>query len=143
MKITSLFFFCLYLLISIVYADRGISVEAIEKRLKPVGKVTIAPSSNSSKAKEQKDTFTTPKQLRKAETIYQSHCVICHASGVGGAPIFQNKADWAIRFSQKGLDGLLATSKSGLNAMPPKGTCGDCSDDELLAVIKYMLPKAL
>ena len=27
---------------------------------------------------------------------------------------------------------------SGFNAMPPKGTCADCSDDELLAAIKHM-----
>ena len=141
--IKSLFLCCLYLFVSLAYADRGIPVLAIEKRLRPVGKVTIAPTPNSSKAKEEKDVFTTAKELRPAETIYQSHCVICHASGVGGAPIFQNNADWATRFSQKGLDGLLTTSKSGLNAMPPKGTCGDCTDEELLAVIRYMLPKVL
>ena len=37
-----------------------------------------------------------------------------------------------------GLDGILATAISGINAMPPKGTCGDCSDDELLGAIKQM-----
>ncbi|HUH58299.1 MAG TPA: cytochrome c5 family protein, partial [Pseudomonadales bacterium] len=26
----------------------------------------------------------------------------------------------------------------GLNAMPPKGTCGDCSDDDLMSAINYM-----
>ena len=39
---------------------------------------------------------------------------------------------------QGGLDGLLAKAISGINAMPPKGTCADCSDDELKAAIKHM-----
>jgi cytochrome c5 len=39
----------------------------------------------------------------------------------------------------KGVDGLLATAISGLNAMPPKGTCAACSDEELKVAIEYML----
>jgi len=37
-----------------------------------------------------------------------------------------------------GLDGLLAKAITGLNAMPPKGTCGECSDAELKAAIQKM-----
>ena len=39
---------------------------------------------------------------------------------------------------QGGLDGLLAKAITGLNAMPPKGTCADCSDDELKGAIEKM-----
>ncbi|MGB5729137.1 MAG: c-type cytochrome [Thiogranum sp.] len=37
---------------------------------------------------------------------------------------------------------MLATAVSGLNAMPPKGTCADCSDEELKAAIEYMLSQS-
>nr|MCS5577811.1 c-type cytochrome [Alteromonas macleodii] len=28
---------------------------------------------------------------------------------------------------------------NGINAMPPRGTCGNCSDDEIKAAIEYMI----
>lgn len=39
---------------------------------------------------------------------------------------------------QGGLDGILAKAITGINAMPPKGTCADCSDEELKGAIKKM-----
>jgi cytochrome c5 len=27
---------------------------------------------------------------------------------------------------------------NGINAMPPRGTCADCSDDEIKAAIEHM-----
>ena len=38
----------------------------------------------------------------------------------------------------KGMDATLQNAINGINAMPPKGTCANCSDDELMAAIKYM-----
>jgi cytochrome c5 len=34
---------------------------------------------------------------------------------------------------------MLKNSKQGLNAMPPKGTCTQCSDAQLQAAIQLML----
>ncbi|NVK41848.1 MAG: cytochrome c5 family protein [Oceanospirillaceae bacterium] len=78
---------------------------------------------------------------RTGEELYNTKCSVCHASGVAGAPKFGNAEEWAPR-AEKGLDALLATAKSGLNAMPPMGTCMDCSDDELKGAIQYMLDAA-
>ncbi|PTT03003.1 cytochrome c5 family protein, partial [Pseudomonas sp. HMWF006] len=39
---------------------------------------------------------------------------------------------------QGGLDGILAKAITGINSMPPKGTCADCSDDELKGAIQKM-----
>jgi len=33
---------------------------------------------------------------------------------------------------------LVASVEKGLNAMPPKGMCFDCSADEYKALIEYM-----
>ncbi len=55
------------------------------------------------------------------------------------APKTGDSAAWQARADAKGgLDGILKTAISGINAMPPKGTCSDCSDDELLGAIKSM-----
>ena len=75
---------------------------------------------------------------RTGEEIYNSKCIACHMSGVAGAPKFGDAASWAPR-AEKGIDALLATSKTGINAMPPMGTCMDCSDAELSSAIQYML----
>jgi cytochrome c5 len=68
---------------------------------------------------------------------YNKSCIACHASGAAGAPRFGNAADWAPRLA-KGVDKLLQSTKNGLNAMPPKGLCMDCSDADFKALIQYM-----
>ncbi|MDY6890590.1 MAG: c-type cytochrome [Pseudomonadota bacterium] len=78
---------------------------------------------------------------RSGEELYNTKCSVCHVAGVAGAPKFGDAAAWAPR-AAKGLDGLLASAKNGLNAMPPMGTCMDCSDEELKAAIQYMLDAA-
>lgn len=78
---------------------------------------------------------------RSGEELYNTKCSVCHAAGIAGAPKFGDATLWAPR-AAKGMDALLATAKTGLNAMPPMGTCMDCSDDELKAAIQYMLDAA-
>jgi len=33
---------------------------------------------------------------------------------------------------------LLKHAIEGIRSMPPRGTCADCSDEEIAAAIKYM-----
>ena len=68
---------------------------------------------------------------------YNKTCVVCHSSGAAGAPKFGAAQDWAPRLA-KGQEKLLVSIKNGLNAMPPKGMCNDCSDTEYKALIQYM-----
>ena len=75
---------------------------------------------------------------RSGEEIYNAKCFVCHASGVANAPKFGDSAAWAPK-AEKGIEALLNTAKTGINAMPPMGTCMDCSDDELKVAIQYML----
>ena len=37
------------------------------------------------------------------------------------------------------MDAMLANAINGLNAMPPKGLCMTCSDDDLRAVVEYIV----
>jgi len=72
------------------------------------------------------------------QQVYDKYCFVCHASGVGGAPIFGDSEAWQPRIA-KGMDELMNTTLNGLNAMPAKGTCMGCSDDELNGAVDYML----
>ena len=72
------------------------------------------------------------------QKIYQKSCQACHASGAAGAPKLGDKDAWAPRIA-KGNDALLSSVKNGLKAMPPKGTCMSCSEDELRAAMEYMV----
>ena len=72
-----------------------------------------------------------------AAATYQMSCFVCHGSGVAGAPKLDDKEAWSERMA-KGLDMVMANVINGLNAMPPKGLCFDCSDDDLLALVDYM-----
>mgnify|MGYP001815474037 CR=1 FL=1 len=75
---------------------------------------------------------------RDGQMIYKTACFACHDTGVAGAPKLGDKAVWAPRIA-KGNDALYSTLQNGLNAMPPKGTCMNCNDDELKAVLDYMI----
>jgi len=68
---------------------------------------------------------------------YNQSCGVCHASGAANAPKTGDVAAWEPRMA-KGVDALVESVKSGLNAMPPKGMCNDCSDDEYKALIEFM-----
>ncbi len=75
------------------------------------------------------------------QQVYDKFCFICHAAAVGGAPLFGDAASWQPRIA-KGMDAMMATTLSGLNAMPPRGTCMACSDEELSAAVTYMVEQA-
>jgi cytochrome c5 len=71
------------------------------------------------------------------EDNYKASCTFCHSTGAAGAPKTGDKAAWAPRL-EKGMDALLQSSKSGIGAMPPKGMCNTCTDEDFKALIEYM-----
>ncbi|MDB4261605.1 c-type cytochrome [bacterium] len=72
---------------------------------------------------------------------YDKSCKVCHASGAAGAPKTGDVAAWEPRMA-KGMDAMVLSVSNGLNAMPPKGMCYDCSDDDYMALIEYMAAPA-
>ena len=69
---------------------------------------------------------------------YASSCGACHMVGDAGAPKTGDAGAWAARLKVKGMDGLIASVRNGLNAMPPGGLCNSCSDEDHVALISYM-----
>ena len=106
--------------------------QSIAERLKPVGNVCVegddCGTASAAAASGPKD----------ASEIYTSSCAACHGSGVLGAPKLGDSAAWATRL-EKGLDTLTANAISGINAMPPRGTCASCSDEDIKETIQYIL----
>jgi cytochrome c5 len=72
---------------------------------------------------------------------YQQSCFACHSTGVPSAPQTGDVAAWQPRL-ERGMDALVGSVKTGLNAMPPTGMCRDCSDEEYQALIEYMAAPA-
>lgn len=108
--------------------------EAIAERLKPVGEVCVMGEECKGVAAV---AVAAGGGARTADDIIAKHCGACHTPGILGAPKIGDTAAWTARASN-GVDGLLANAISGINAMPPKGTCADCSDDELRGAIQKM-----
>ena len=105
----------------------------IEENIRPVGEVNVG-----SVPADSGTATAAAAGPRSGDQVYNASCMACHAVGVANAPKLGDKAAWEPR-AAKGVDGLLATAISGLNAMPPKNTCAACSDNELKGAIKYML----
>ncbi|QIZ78489.1 c-type cytochrome [Ferrimonas lipolytica] len=84
--------------------------------------------------------LSTNAMAQDGKAVYEKACKTCHSIGLAGAPKFQNAADWAPRF-EKGMDAMLKSVNNGMNAMPSKGACIDCSDEDYKAAINYMAGK--
>lgn len=78
------------------------------------------------------------------EGTYKKVCALCHASGVAGAPIPGNKADWEPRVAQ-GKDTLYKHAIEGFTGskgmMPPRGGGASLTDDEVKAAVDFMVGK--
>jgi cytochrome c5 len=109
--------------------------EAILNRIKPIGSVETEDG-----VAEAKPMVAQALGPNAGAERYKSTCSVCHETGVAGAPKFRNAAEWKSRMDV-GIDGMLKIAIQGKGGMPPRGTCMQCSDEELKATIEYMLPK--
>ena len=75
---------------------------------------------------------------QSGEDVYNQFCFACHATGASDAPLFADGDAWAPRIA-KGMDALMSSTVNGIGVMPAKGTCMNCSDDELQAAVDYIV----
>ena len=77
-----------------------------------------------------------------AAATYQSTCYACHGAGQAHAPIVGEAIEWEIRL-EKGIDALVKNTIEGLNGvMPARGLCIVCSDEDLKALVEYMIEQS-
>lgn len=126
-----------------MYASDDLNRQQIQERIKPVGQVRLqAQAVNVSTAAINNKVIAQDEKSGAGQDTYERFCIVCHRDGLAGAPKFQDVNDWKPRMSGKTIDDLVTSSINGLNAMPPKGTCSECSEEDLKAAIQYMLPKS-
>ena len=136
--------FSLLVLLSMpLYAISDFDRDQIQQRISPVGSVHVqkpVQSTNSVLPVPQVAAVAVKKDPGQA--TYEQYCVVCHRDGIAGAPKFHDSTDWKPRLAKQSIDFLTATAIKGLNAMPAKGTCQECSDADIKAAIEYMVPPA-
>ena len=77
----------------------------------------------------------------EGEQIVEHFCSLCHAQDPKiplGAPRMGNPDEWKPRLKQ-GLKTLLKHSEEGYGAMPARGGCLECSDEQLLLAIRVLI----
>lgn len=127
-----------------VLAADDMSPEAIAERIKPIGQVYTAKDLEGIAGAGAAPAATASSGPRDGETVFKGACFACHDTGAAGAPKRGDKAAWEPRIAQ-GIDTLKKhaiagfTGKSGM--MPPRGTCANCSDEEIENAIHYMIDK--
>ncbi|MDO8267162.1 MAG: c-type cytochrome [Moraxellaceae bacterium] len=104
-----------------------VCVEGKECEGAPVAAVAAAPAAGGA--------------ARSGDAVYNASCAGCHGTGAAGAPKVGDKGAWGSRISQ-GKPTLYKHALAGIRAMPPKGMCMTCSDDEIKAAVDYMVGKA-
>lgn len=128
--------------------EADMSEAAVNERIKPVGRLNTgepmmaeaAPAAEAAAPAAPASTAAAGGG-RSGEEIYSSTCLACHATGAAGAPKLGDTKAWAPRIAT-GMDALLSSAINGKNAMPPRGTCANCSDEELKGAIEYMVSKS-
>jgi cytochrome c5 len=76
--------------------------------------------------------------------IFKEFCASCHSQQPlidVPAPRIGDKKAWG-KLRKIGIDNLLKITTSGVAAMPARGGCFECSDDQLRQAIQYILQES-
>lgn len=108
---------------------------AIEERIKPVGENCMVGDNSCGGAAAAASTGP-----RSGEEVYNTACLACHGTGAAGAPKYADAAAWTDRIA-KGTDVLHNSGLHGVagTTMMAKGGCMNCSDEEVIAAVDYMI----
>lgn len=112
--------------------------DSIAERIKPYGEVCVAGDPCA-------DVGTMPTAVaasgaaRTGDAVYNQFCGACHGSGILNAPKMGDADAWGARLAAAGsLDDLVTSAINGVGAMPPNGTCGDCTREEIQGAVQHM-----
>lgn len=110
--------------------------DEIRARIAPVGEVCLQGADcGQAAAAPAAEASSGP---RSGEEVYNASCMACHGTGAAGAPMIGDAAAWAPRIDQ-GMETLINHALNGIRAMPAKGGCASCSDEEVQAAVEHMV----
>ena len=75
------------------------------------------------------------------KALFDKTCAPCHLTGAAGAPKLGDSAAWAPRV-KTGVAALFTSATKGKGVMPPRGGNPALSDDEIRAIVGYMVAQA-
>ncbi len=104
-------------------------------RDKPVKK-SVAPAKATKKVAK-----AAPPKVHGGERFYSLVCSGCHDSGASGAPILGNYEQWKPIIEQP-IELTRKHVMEGINDMPEKGLCHNCSEPGLMQIVDYMFSVA-
>ena len=113
--------------------------DEIRSRIAPVGSVCV-------QGEECGEESAAPAQAASSEPrsgseVYAAACAACHDTGAAGAPKNGDTAAWSGRID-KGMETLVSHAINGFNAMPAKGGCSSCSDEEIELAVEMMVEQS-
>jgi cytochrome c5 len=101
-----------------------------------------------------------PAPTRSGEEVFKQSCATCHAVNFPNAPQAHDTAAWQKKYEisetqakaqfpalrgkdldEKTMEILVSKVRNGNHAMPPKGLCNDCTDQEYQNAIEFMSKK--
>lgn len=84
------------------------------------------------------DEIAVVEQPTEGQAVYQQACSVCHATGIGEAPIPGDSAAWSARLAP-GRDALIESALNGKGIMPAKGGQSQLSDAAVTAAVDYII----
>jgi cytochrome c5 len=112
--------------------------DEIRARIAPVGTVCVQGEEECGESSAPAQASSGP---RSASEVYSAACAACHDTGAAGAPKNGDVAAWSPRI-EKGMETLVTHAINGFNAMPAKGGCSSCSDEEIEVAVQLMVEES-
>jgi cytochrome c5 len=126
---------------------------AVNERIQPVRKLAVAGKDNSGLAPAQPavgppgegastSAAGTAAKDMSGEEVFAAACVVCHGSGVAGAPKMGDAAAWAPRIAQGRAvlnEHAILGYQGKAGVMPAKGARADLSDQSVIAAVDHMI----
>ena len=83
--------------------------------------------------------------IADGKSDFEAKCTACHGFGVAGAPKLGDAENWAPRI-ERGIDMLYSNAINGFSGgtgfMPAKGGFSNLSDDQIKAIVDYMVAQS-
>ncbi|MEH6561062.1 MAG: c-type cytochrome [Marinobacter sp.] len=112
--------------------------DEIRARIQPVGEVCLQGDECGAAAAASESASSGP---RSGSEVYDAVCMACHTTGAAGAPVIGDAGAWAPRVDQ-GMETLISHAVNGYNAMPAKGGCANCPDEEIEAAVEHIVAES-
>ena len=84
------------------------------------------------------DEVVAAEQPTEGQAVYQQACAVCHAAGIGEAPIPGDTAVWSPRLAL-GRDTLVESALNGKGIMPAKGGQSQLTDAAVIAAVDHII----